>query len=332
MSSPPQDPKAPGSKRPNETGLNELAADPELLNDFILESREHLTALELHLLALDQDPNNLEALHAIFRGFHTIKGLAGFLGLSAIQEVAHEVETVLDLARNGEIQIMSAQIDVILATKDYLNRCLGDLAEVQAKGIAPIVPDNAGLLQSVRGMVTAKPDPVAEALSTLSTNQETPEEAEPSATEGRASEARSVKVDTQKLDFLVDMVGEMIIAQSLVMHDPDLALGEKGRLARSLVQLARITGDVQRTAMSMRMVPVRQLFQKMSRLVRDLSRKTGKQVELEMVGEETELDRLIVEELADPLMHMVRNSVDHGVETSGRNACRREKIPWRACC
>jgi len=127
----PQDPKAPGMKGPNETGLNELAADPELLNDFILESREHLTALELHLLALDQDPNNLEALHAIFRGFHTIKGLAGFLGLSAIQEVAHEVETVLDLARNGEIQIMSAQIDVILATKDYLNRCLSDLAEVR---------------------------------------------------------------------------------------------------------------------------------------------------------------------------------------------------------
>jgi two-component system chemotaxis sensor kinase CheA len=110
-------------------------------------------------------------------------------------------------------------------------------------------------------------------------------------------------------------VGEMIIAQSLVMHDPDLALAGKGRLARNLGQLARMTGDVQRTAMSMRMIPIRQLFQKMSRLVRDLSRKTAKQVELEMVGEETELDRLIVEELADPLMHMVRNSVDHGVET-----------------
>jgi len=300
---------------PNPMGLNDLAADPELMNDFVLEAREHLTALELHLLALDQDPNNLEALHAIFRGFHTIKGLAGFLGLSKIQEVAHEVETVLDLARNGEIQILPAQIDVILATKDYLNRCLNDLALVQTTGAMPLAPDNAELLRSVRGLGTAA-DPVTQALSTLSAVQEAKEAETPKdADAGGGGESRSVKVDTHKLDFLVDMVGEMIIAQSLVMHDPDLALAGQGRLARSLGQLARITGDVQRTAMSMRMIPIRQLFQKMSRLVRDLSRKTGKQVELEMSGEETELDRLIVEELADPLMHMVRNSVDHGVET-----------------
>src|SRR5271166_2829734 len=105
---------------PQPIELNELASDPELLGDFIVESREHLTAVELNLLAVDQDPRNSEALHAIFRGFHTIKGLAGFLGLSPVQEVAHEVETVLDLARNGEIVLTSAHIDVILASKDYL--------------------------------------------------------------------------------------------------------------------------------------------------------------------------------------------------------------------
>ena len=123
-------------------------------------------------------------------------------------------------------------------------------------------------------------------------------------------------METAKLDYLVDMVGEMVISQSLVRHDPDLAIGLKPRLARNLSQLARITDDMQRTAMSMRMIPVGQLFQKTSRLVRDLSRKAGKQVELELAGEETELDRNIVEELADPLMHMVRNSVDHGIETA----------------
>ncbi len=114
-------------------------------------------------------------------------------------------------------------------------------------------------------------------------------------------------MDTNKLDYLVDMVGEMVIAQSLVRHDPDLAVGVKPRLGRNLSQLARITDEVQRTAMSMRMIPVGQLFQKTSRLVRDLSRKAGKQVELELFGEDTELDRNIVEDLADPLMHMVRN-------------------------
>jgi two-component system chemotaxis sensor kinase CheA len=106
----------------------------------------------------------------------------------------------------------------------------------------------------------------------------------------------------------------MVIAQSLVKHDPDLATGLKPRLARNLSQLARITDDVQRTAMSMRMIPIGQLFQKTGRLVRDLSRKYGRQVDLDLQGEDTELDRNIVEELADPLMHMVRNAIDHGIE------------------
>jgi two-component system chemotaxis sensor kinase CheA len=293
-----------------------------MLSDFILESREHLTAVELHLLALDQDSKNPEAINAIFRGFHTIKGLAGFLGLPEIQEVAHEVETVLDLARNGSISIAPPHIDVILASKDHLNLWLTELAEMQSSGKPPSVPNNAALLESVRalGKPTAGPeeaqkDCVVAALSGLSASvaaQEPP----PQEQESRAGETRSIKVDTAKLDFLVDMVGEMVIAQSLVKHDPDLALAGKPRLARNLAQLARITSDVQRTAMSMRMIPIRQLFQKMSRVVRDLSRKTGKQVELDLCGEDTELDRNIVEELADPLMHMVRNSIDHGVEPS----------------
>jgi len=107
----------------------------------------------------------------------------------------------------------------------------------------------------------------------------------------------------------------MVIAQSMVRHDPDLATGAKPRLARNLSQLARITDEIQRTAMSMRMIPIGQLFQKTARLVRDLSRKASKQVDLELSGDDTELDRNIVEELADPLMHMVRNAVDHGIET-----------------
>src|SRR5271154_3521487 len=106
---------------------NPLAADPELLSDFISESREHLTSIELQLLTLDQDPANSEAIHAIFRGFHTIKGMAGFLDQDAVRDVAHEVETVLDLARNGQLTITGAIIDRILESKDYLNRCLAEL-------------------------------------------------------------------------------------------------------------------------------------------------------------------------------------------------------------
>jgi two-component system chemotaxis sensor kinase CheA len=126
-----------------------------------------------------------------------------------------------------------------------------------------------------------------------------------------------VRINTDKLDYLVDMAGELVIAQSLIRYDPDLHLDRQPRLARNLSQLARITAEVQRTTMAMRMVPVGGLFQKMARLVRDLGRKFGRDVEFEGIGADVELDRNIVEELGDPLMHMIRNAVDHGVEPPG---------------
>ncbi len=122
----------------------------------------------------------------------------------------------------------------------------------------------------------------------------------------------------RKLDNLVDMVGELVIAQSILAQDPAIQALADERLTRRLSQLKRITSDLQRTSMSMRMVPIRQTFQKMARLVRDLSRKSGKAVDLVLAGEETELDRKVVEEINDPLMHMVRNSIDHGVESGER--------------
>jgi len=346
---------------------NPLANDPELLGDFILESREHLTSIELQLLTLDQDPGNAEAIHAVFRGFHTIKGMAGFLDLDAVRDVAHEVETILDLARNSQLAITSLVIDRVLESKDYLSRWMAALEAMLQSGKTPSVADPAALVSAIRelanpaGTATQVTVSLPSATAPVATTSElggkfllAPEEPAPAetptnglldlarelasappdlapepsaapvasenpeasrATEGRAANARSIKVDTAKLDYLVDMVGEMVIAQSLVNHDPDLHAAEKPRLARNLSQLARITDEVQRTAMSMRMIPVGQLFQKTARLVRDLSRKASKQVDLELSGEDTELDRNIVEELADPLMHMVRNAVDHGIET-----------------
>ena len=131
----------------------------------------------------------------------------------------------------------------------------------------------------------------------------------------RNEQAQAVKVHTEKLDCLVDMVGELVVAQSLLRHDPHLDRIQSPRFQRNLSQLGRITTEVQRTAMSMRMVPVGTLFRRMARLVRDLSRKGNKLVELTTSGDDTELDRNIVEQLTDPLMHMVRNAIDHGLES-----------------
>jgi two-component system, chemotaxis family, sensor kinase CheA len=287
-----------------------LAQDPELVADFILESREHLSSIEQRLLTLERAPNDADAINSVFRGFHTIKGLAGFLELAAIQEAAHEVETALNLAREGKLAVTPVVIDVILESVDYLSRAI---AAVESGAGCERLPGHDLLLEKVRTLMMEEPGVPAPEPETPPETAARPEgDAKRPAT---AAESSSVRVDTTKLDYLVDMVGEMVIAQSLVRHNQAVAAAGDPRLHRDLSQLTRITGEVQRTAMAMRMVPIGQLFQRTARQVRDLSRKVGKQVELVNRGEDTELDKTIAEELADPLMHMVRNAIDHGIET-----------------
>jgi two-component system chemotaxis sensor kinase CheA len=311
---------------------NLLAQDRELVSEFILEAREHLASIEAQLLSLEQNPGDPEPIHSIFRGFHTIKGVAGFLEFSAIQEVAHEVETLLDLARNGRLSVTPAVIDAVLAGADYLGGEIGRVEREMNGAAATPSGKNQALLETIRALMResvsdsaeSQPGPATADLGNPS--QAVAGSGDPAAeTEGRPSTpdsrsekkpaAGAVKVDTAKLDYLVDMVGEMVIADSMLRNNPELAVLKSTGVLRALTQLGRMTSEVQKTAMSMRMVTMSQLFQKMARLVRDLSRKHGKQVELDTFGEDTELDRNIVEELGDPLMHMVRNAIDHGIET-----------------
>jgi two-component system chemotaxis sensor kinase CheA len=313
------------STAPRETSL---AHDPELLSDFVLESREHLAGIEAQVLTLERDPRDAEALNSVFRGFHTIKGLAGFLELWEVQKLAHEVETVLDSARNFRLEITPAAIDVILQSADQLRRWLSHV-EAQLQNREPEAPPkNDALLQRIRALSAVTPEPrganeelaaMAVAMETNGADEKPPAPQATPATQAppaspRRSEAMAVKVNTAKLDYLVDMAGEMVIAESLVRHDPGLAGIKSPRLQRNLAQLTRITAELQKTSMAMRLVPIGPLFRRMARLVRDLSRQFGKQVQMDTEGDEIELDRNIVEELADPLMHMVRNALDHGVE------------------
>lgn len=363
----------PGEGKSSLLASSALSQDPDLVADFLMESGEHLSNIESQLLIIERDPTNMDALNTIFRAFHTIKGLAGFLEFTAVQESAHEVETLLDKARNQELLITPPVVDVILEGADHLKHWMqyiaavlagtaheepadghplherirrftsgapaaprpeaatsdlatlsGAVAPPEQQSAAPAAPESASAAAKVTLPVpAATPVPTArpkEALvpaskpAAVAAASAAPEQAERSGAAGSA-ETRSVKVDTAKLDYLVDMVGEMVIAQSLIRHDPDLAMLKSPRLLRNVSQASRITSEVQKTAMAMRMLPVGSVFQRMNRLVRDLTRRSGKQAVLEISGEETELDRTIVEELADPLMHMVRNSLDHGIET-----------------
>lgn len=297
--------------------VNPLAQDPELLGDFILESREHLATIESQLLTLEHNPGDAEAVHAAFRGFHTIKGLAGFLDLTTIREVAHQVETILDLARNGDLVLTPAVIDVVLQSGDFLRESVGQVEEALASGGTAAFGDPEALLARVRalaeGDVPAAPARHAPAAEAVSASE--PAGARDRGTkQAAAHDNLKVRVDAAKLDYLMDMVGEMVIAQSMLRHHPSLTAVQDSRLTGCVAQLSRITGEVQRTAMALRMIPIGQLFQRTARVVRDLARKAGKVVELETSGEDTELDKSIAEELSDPLMHMVRNAVDHGIE------------------
>lgn len=314
-----------------------LGEDRDLLRDFVLECRDHLTEVEVQMITLEKDPADCEAINTVFRAFHTIKGLAGFLDLGDMREVAHETETLLDLARNRKLSITPAVVDIVLAAADFQKAWLLRVENTMAGCDRGPAPEKALLLERIRrgtgsdaedlGYSPHAQDPPAASPCDAEDNANTSSAARPGAQDVNSEDQRNgegrrthppesvcVKVDTAKLDYLVDMAGEMVIAESMVRHHPELAALHSPAVLHSLAQLARITSDLQKTAMSMRMVPIGGLFQKMNRMVRDLARKTGKQARMEAVGSDTELDRNIVEELADPLMHMVRNAIDHGLE------------------
>ncbi len=323
--------------------LDALRSDPELASMFIAEALDHLGTIEAAVLQLEVTPDDLKLLNDIFRPFHTVKGNAGALGVSSIQQLAHKVENLLDLARSGRLRIGGEETDVILRSVDILTTMVSDL-NVRLAGQPPrdVTAARAALIETLDSLTTAdrsaaRPDarscapgtpadaaPPTPAVPTPSASASTPEAvaptpAAPAPTRGASEPVQtSVKVDTGKLDSLVDMVGELVIVQSIIQADPAHAGRGNERLGASLAQLHRITTELQRNAMSLRMVPIRQTFQKMARLVRDLSKKSGKPVELVLSGEDTELDRKVVEDINDPLMHMVRNSMDHGLETAER--------------
>jgi two-component system chemotaxis sensor kinase CheA len=338
-----------------------FSQDAELLQDFIVEAREHLTLIEGQLLVIENDPANFEVMHAIFRAFHTIKGMAGFLELERVQIVAHEVETLLDLARNGKLAISSSVVDVVLASADFL-RAQVDGVETSLAGrpydpgavpeellhsirkaalgqapasAAPASTVSAGAVEvipipeawqpevlalplssAVLPDEPVQPQPDRRAVPAVSRRAEPRMETKSEAAAEKPQDASSVRVETGKLDQLLNMIGEMVIAQSLVRHHPSLAENKDALLSGNLLLLARITGEIQHATMALRMIPIGSLFQRSARLVRDLARKAGKDVVLQLAGEDTELDKKIAEELSDPLMHMIRNALDHGIETT----------------
>lgn len=327
---------AAGSPASAETAGTEAAAafseeDIPLLHDFTAESNEHIETSEKALLDLEQDPGNEEVLNQIFRSFHTIKGMAGFLNLNAIQTLAHAAENLLDKARKHELLLTGDNSDAVFAAIDMLKTMLVDLEQAIAKGTGLNEPAALEkLIQRLRAC--AEQDAVNATAAVTETVADAAEESvqasDPqtdrkldsmlggSSSKQAAAADEKIKVSTQRLDDLINMTGELAIAQLMIAEEVKQKANSDSHLFRKVALQNKIVRELQELSMSMRMVPIQGAFQRMSRLVRDLSRKGGKTVQFVTSGDETELDRNIVDKITDPLVHMMRNSVDHGLEST----------------
>jgi len=338
--------------------------DESLVRDFIVEGLEYIDEIEVNILNLEQDTENKDYINIIFRPFHSIKGVASFLNLDQIRELAHSLETLLDKARNDELSVTPGLIDVILDGADALKAMITQLRDrLEGNPAQPLEVDLPTLKERIQGVEEGRDDiPETKKVGEIlieegSVTEEALEEglkiagetdppkkigetliAEGKATPKQVSQALrkqanqttdsgAVRVDVRKLDDLIDMVGELVIAQSIIRQNQIVQSNGDSQLAKSIVQLSGITSEIQKTSTSLRMVPIKQTFQRMSRLVRDLSKSTGKSIGIVMEGEDTEIDRNMVDEIYNPLVHMIRNAVDHGVGTPEERA--KQKKPER---
>lgn len=387
--------------------------DEDILQDFLVEAGELYENLNEQLVELEQNPLDADLLNAIFRGFHTIKGGAGFIGVTPLIELCHRAENLFDKIRNGERQYSSENADIILQAYDAIGVMItglqngerelehadpallaqldaavkGESAAAPAATPAPAVvhlalpegvdPDGdmsdeefEALLNQrdqlshadapVAAKLTLAPglDPDGEItddefeamLASLSSGKSAeeaamdaaravgaipsaaldmpavpivaapapsksvapkPAAAKPAAKSGEEAES-TVRVDTKRLDEIMNLVGELVLVRNRLLNLRSTLQNEE--IAAAVANLDHVTMDLQTSVMKTRMQPVKKVFGRFPRVVRDLARKLGKEIDLEMRGEETDLDKNLVEALADPLVHLVRNAVDHGVE------------------
>jgi two-component system chemotaxis sensor kinase CheA len=353
------------------------AVPDDIAADFILEAQEILDRLGEQLVSLEQAPQDADQLNAVFRGFHTLKGGAGFLGIQAMVELCHAAEETLGMARSGQATLQAHHFDAAQQSLDYLQSMLDSVSAGTEPGYAPpeliaqfdvngpatpapaaaTTPGSGGemitddefeaLLDQLHGgaaptaVAAPKKDdgligedefealldqlhggavPGAKAIAAASVPAAAPRavatpaapSAKPAPAKPVAEAEHTVRVDTKRLDAIVNLIGELVLSRNRLktlrarLHDEELD--------RAVSTLDIATARLQSAVMRTRMQPVGKVFSRFPKVARDVARSLKKEVELELIGAETELDRNLVEALADPLVHLVRNAIDHGVE------------------
>lgn len=316
----------------------------EIVREFLIESFENLDKLDRDFVELEADPTNPDLLGSVFRTLHTIKGTAGFFGFHKLERLAHVGENLLDSMRDGSRLLDEESATVLLEMVDGIRALLEQIEAASDEGdldfedlAVRLTQLNEGPAESattedsaVEETTAAAAEPQQEQAQPVEMEMENSQEsegdpaAEPEAREPSADEAgaqkssgarvtdNSLRVDVSLLDRLMNMVGELVLARNQILQncteDADNAMHAASQ------RLNLITTELQEGVMKTRMQPIGNLWSKFPRIVRDVARECGKKAALEMEGRETELDKTIVEAIKDPLTHMVRNSVDHGVE------------------
>jgi two-component system chemotaxis sensor kinase CheA len=334
---------------------NEMA---EILESFIVETREILEKLGQDLMTLEKTGASPDLLNTIFRAVHTVKGTSSFLGLEQMTELAHVFEDVLNKLRRGELEVTSDRMDVMFEAYDVLRLLLERIEErnTERVDLEQIIAGLRAIREASQKATVAPPPahpaavPAAPALSAAvpatpvlpaaipaapalpaavpaapatqvagSSPGEAPAEGG-TTVPGTKSADTTIRVDVTRLDSLMNLVGELVLGRNRLMQIA-YQVTEKYEgvpVARELTDTSSsidfITTELQMAVMKTRMIPIAKVFNKLPRLVRDLMKETSKDIDLQIFGEETELDKTIIEELNDPLVHIMRNAADHGIE------------------
>jgi two-component system chemotaxis sensor kinase CheA len=350
---------APGTSAADAPGCAAAvhAGDASMMGDFIHESRDHAHIAETMLLELETNPADYETINTIFRAWHTIKGVAGFLGLHEINRLAHSMENLMDKARRREIILEPAHIDLFIQSNDCLKELINAVQKMLEgeqfvvpeayafvmqrlvtpnsvavdPGVPLITPEKKiGEILVEQGAISSRD--IGQALDQqqqgdsrkigeiLVEENMVPARALALALAGQTAARQAkgieetVRVPVNRIDQLIDSIGEAVIAQSMIYAYSSIASIEDQSLHTKISHGAMIMRQIQEMAMSLRMVSVKSTFQKMARLARDLGKKFDREIDFITEGEDTELDKSVVENIGDPLIHMIRNSIDHGIE------------------
>jgi two-component system, chemotaxis family, sensor kinase CheA len=325
--------------------MSDFQVSPELLSIYLEDARGHLEMLDHSLLALEREGFDMEVVSSVLGPLHTLKGNSGMMGFTGIKEYVHRLEDVFVRIHDGALSLIPTVFDRLFAgataLRDAIEQACRAAAEVRdleeekkdletllgspppAPTVRPAAPAVAAPVPETRRAVPAAAAPPAAVAAAPSAEAApvAPEQRRPVDTRYVSARSNVVRVDFAQLDHLLNLVGELIIYRTKLEQVGRVLVEAMGgressrELVAAVQQVAGVSTELQETVMDIRMLPVRHVFERFPRLVRDLARQQGKDIELILEGEGTRVDKAIIDEIGEPLVHMIRNSVDHGIET-----------------